>query len=135
MRINRPRHGSTALRIARARALALLLALAGLSGAGRASPPVGPPPALPDATGAPGVESGGERDARRGPWRDLSPEQREAIRRLSQEQREALATRRWRQRTAPPFARLSPEERRQLREQIREYRERRGGRFGGGARP
>ena len=69
-----------------------------------------------------------------GNWRNLSPAQRDAIRRLSQEQRAALANRRGGAGGVPPAQRLSPEERRQLRDQIREEHERRSGRFGGGKR-
>jgi len=77
------------------------------------------------------------RDVPRGNWRNLSPEQRDAIRRLSQEEREALANHPPGRPGAgpPPGARLSPQERRQLREQIREEHERRGGFFGRGKRP
>jgi len=98
-----------------------------------AAPGLPPPPPAPP----PAPERDLQQEARRGYWRSLSPEQREAIRRLSQEQREALANRsRSREGgVVPPGGRLTPEERRQLRAQIREERERRGGRFGPGRRP
>jgi len=81
----------------------------------------GPPPEQP------GTAPDGLREFPRGYWRNLSPEQREAIRRLSQEEREALAKRNGANRgVAVPGGRLSPKERRQLREQIREEHERRG---------
>jgi len=96
-------------------------------------PPMGrdsPEPARP-GQGLPPQDLG------RGGWRNLSPEQREAIRRLSREEREALMNHAaGRQGAAPaPGTRLSPQERRQLREQIREEHERRGGGFGRGRRP
>ena len=76
-------------------------------------------------------------DARREYWRNLSPEQRDSIRRLSQEQRQALLDRPTGRAGEPPLpaARLSREERRQLRAQIREEHERRGPRAGGSRRP
>jgi len=102
---------------------------------------VAPPPA-PAADETPGEGGHALRDESahdfpRGGWRNLSPEQREAIRRLSREQREALLNRAGGRRggTAPPGVRLSPQERRQLREQIREEHERRGAGFGRGRRP
>jgi len=69
----------------------------------------------------------------RGPWRNLAPEQRDAIRRLSQEQRQALERGASAGPSAAPFAgsRLSPEERHRLREQIRQDHERRQARAGG----
>jgi hypothetical protein len=94
-------------------------------------PPPPPPPAAPAA--APGAGA----DAPRGTWRNLSPEQRDAIRRLSQEERQALINRAQNRGGDPPApaGRLSREERRQLRAQIREEHERRGLRPGGGKRP
>ena len=75
--------------------------------------------------------------SRGGGWRNLSPEQREAIRRLSREEREALSNRGAGRRggAPPPGMRLSPQERRQLRDQIREEHERRGAGGGWGRRP
>ncbi len=108
-------------------------------------PPVPPPPmqgATPlapageEAPEAPRADSP-QRDFPRSGWRNLSPAQREAIRRLSREEREALLKRGGPRQGggAPPGMRLSPQERRQLREQIREEHERRGGGFGRGRRP
>jgi hypothetical protein len=110
-----------------------------------------PPPPPPPAYAAPGSvdmprDARDSRDdasreaypeVRRGNWRNLSPEQRDAIRRLSQEERQALIHRAPnRPGEAPvPAARLSREERLQLRAQIREEHERRGPRAGGGKRP
>jgi hypothetical protein len=73
------------------------------------------------------------REGRQGYWRNLTPAQRDAIRRLSQEQRDALGRRPGLRPGAgvPPGSRLSAEERRQLRDQIREDHERRIGRLGG----
>ncbi len=99
-----------------------------------------PPPPLPPAYVAPGspqYSRDGNPDNRRGTWRNLPPEQREAIRRLSEQERQALASRGTNRsgEAAPPGGRLSLEERRQLRAQIREEHERRGPRSGGGKRP
>jgi len=137
----------------RNRFLSVLAALCGvlLSGLissawGRAALP--PPPGLEGASEPPREADRGseaprslrgdpQRDFPRGTWRNLSPAQREAIRRLSQEERDALATRPP-GRQGPgslPGMRLSPQERRQLREQIREEHERRGAIFGRGKRP
>lgn len=119
------------------RACALLCLLCGAVSAtlvaaawGRPSSPEAPPP-----QGEPQGQF--PREAQRGDWRNLSPAQREAIRRLSQEEREALVGRPYRRQGAGPLAgtRLSPEERRQLRQQIREEHERRTGRSGLGKRP
>ena len=81
------------------------------------------------------LRDGPPREPPRSNWRNLSPAQRDAIRRLSQEEREALIHRgRGRQGGAVgPGSRLSPQERRHLRDQIREEHERRGG--GWGRRP
>ncbi|HXY21605.1 MAG TPA: hypothetical protein VEI29_02900 [Burkholderiaceae bacterium] len=132
-------------------ALAGLLGLfcSGLVGPGwgQTPLPLPPPPAPVQGTSAlaPGGDEATEtlhgelpqRDFPRSGWRNLSPAQREAIRRLSREERETLLKRGGpRQGGAPPpGARLSPQERRQLREQIREEHERRGGGFGRGRRP
>lgn len=120
---------------------ALCGGLVATTSAQTALPP--PPPLPPPPYGAqaqPGAGQGPRdpyAEGRRGNWRNLSPEQREAIRRLSQEERQALANRnRNRNDEAPaPGGRLSIEERRQLREQIREEHERRGLRAGGPKRP
>jgi len=129
----------------RLRSLVLLPALCGgllaTTAAQTALPP--PPPLPPPAYGPPSSAGAAEgqrepgAEGRRGNWRNLSPEQREAIRRLSQEERQALANRnRSRNGEAPaPGGRLSVEERRQLRAQIREEHERRGLRGGGAKRP
>jgi len=140
----------------RKRFLSLLPVLLGgliASAWGRASMPLPPPPLPPGSSSEPqrdpgpvadGPERAGpseapggsgrepQRDFPRGYWRNLSPDQREAIRRLSQEEREALANRSAARQggALPPGARLSPKERRQLRDQIREEHERRGGRRG-----
>ena len=116
---------------------------------GRAPWPVSAPPATlqgsaptaPVAEQAPEAARGLRGEAQsgtgQGGWRNLTPEQREAIRRLSREQREALINRTDPRRGAAPSpgARLSPQERRQLREQIREAHELRGAGFGRGRRP
>jgi len=93
-------------------------------------------PALPPAPAQPPAPAADLPGGERGNWRNLSPAQRDAIRRLSREQREALINRRQGRQgdAAAPAGRLTPEERRQLRAQIREDHERRGGRFGGGRR-
>jgi hypothetical protein len=99
----------------------------------RPSLPPPPPPPPPPA----GAQDGRPEGALGNP-RNLSPEQRDAIRRLSQEEREAMANRQAQRQQGRPGAngpRLSPEERRHLRQQIREEHERRGGRFGSGKRP
>jgi hypothetical protein len=82
-----------------------------------------PPPPPMDFPGPPPLP----RDAERGGWRNLSPAQRDAIRRLSQEERDALAAGSNARPGGPlpPGARLSAQERRQLREQIRQEHERR----------
>jgi len=75
---------------------------------------------------APGRPADAAGDGPRGPWRELSPEQRQAIRQLSREQREALSGRPGaRPGGGVPPARLTPRERRELREVIREEHERR----------
>ncbi len=96
----------------------------GLAVSAAAQPGLPSPPPLP----APGAEA--PREPGRN-WRNLSPEQREAIRRLSRERRDAQAARSG---GAGAPGRLSPEERRQLRAQIREEHERRSGRLGGAKR-
>jgi len=110
----------------RARKLLVLLC-AGVFAPAWADPPTPlPPPILPP----PPAESGPS--GARQPWRNLSPQQRDAIRRLSQEQRWALINRAQANGAPPaPATRLSPQERRQLREQIRQEHEgrRRGGGF------
>ncbi len=102
-------------------------------------PPPPPPAYIPPSPPAGAAEAPRDRfpEGGRGNWRNLSPEQRDAIRRLSQEERQALINRnRGRNGEAPaPGGRLSAEERRQLREQIREEHERRGLRAGGAKRP
>jgi len=122
----------------------LLLGTFAMLGAGTARPawarpavPAEAPAAAPPAGPAAVPEGEGPRGGPRGPWRNLSPAQREAIRQLSREQREALAGRpggRPGAGNAAPGARLTPRERRELRAVIREEHERRGGR-GGGKRP
>ena len=138
----------------RSRFAAALGALFGLFCGGLISPGWGqtplplPPPAPPVQGAAPLAPPGEEateplrgespqRDFPRSGWRNLSPAQREAIRRLSREEREALLKRGGPRQggAAPPGMRLSPQERRQLRDQIREEHERRGGGFGRGRRP
>jgi hypothetical protein len=100
-----------------------------------------PPPALPPPPPA-GLrqpvdreERGVQADVQQRNWRNLTPAQREAIRRLSQEQREALANRPAAGADRLPGARMSPAERRQLREQIRAEHERRREAYGPGRRP
>jgi len=112
----------------------------GLLAAAAAQSALPPPPPPPPAYIAPGAADApryGYADNRRGNWRNLSPEQRDAIRRLSQEERQAMAgrARNPNGEGAPQGGRLSIEERRQLREQIREEHERRGLRSGGAKRP
>lgn len=107
---------------------------------GRAGvPPLPPAPESPSEPqrDADRLPEAPQRDFPRGNWRNLSPAQREAIRRLSQEERQALGTRPPGRpgANAPPGTRLSPRERRQLRDQIREEHERRFGGFGRGKRP
>lgn len=135
-----------------ASALAALFGLvcATLIGPGWGQTPPFPPPAPPASVqgAAPVAPAGNEpidtlrgegpqRDFPRSGWRNLSPAQREAIRRLSREEREALLQRGGTRQggAPPPGMRLSPQERRQLREQIREEHERRGAGFGRGRRP
>jgi hypothetical protein len=128
----------------RRRSLSILAVLyGGLLASAWGRPGLPPPPPLPPpapaiaAPGAGDVPREGYAEGRRGNWRNLSPEQRDAIRRLSQEERQALINRaqnRAGEAPAPP-GRLSREERRQLRAQIREEHERRGLRPGGGKRP
>ena len=109
-------------------ALGLLLAGQGLIPLALARPNLPPEPAPQAEPLRPGLpEEAGPRDGPRGPWRNLSPEQREAIRQLSREQREALAARQGQRPGGPagPAARMSPRERRELRALIREEHERR----------
>jgi len=120
--------------------LGMLAALYGGMLAATAAQTIPPPPPPPPAYVAPGngeAPRDGYPDSRRGNWRNLSPEQRDAIRRLSQEERQAMAGRARgpNGEGAPQGGRLSIEERRQLREQIREEHERRGLRAGGAKRP
>ncbi len=117
-----------------------LLGVVAFLGAGAWRPAVARPGVPNGAAGAPAAapeipaEPGGE--APRGPWRDLSPAQRQAIRQLSREQREALAARPGGRHggAAPPGARLSARERRELRDVIREEHERHGQGGHGGKR-
>jgi len=90
-------------------------------------------PGVADSAPVPGL-----REAPRGNGRNLSPAQRDAIRRLSHEERDALARPRGPAGVAPmpapataPASRLSADERRQLRAQIREEHEMRRDRFAG----
>jgi hypothetical protein len=124
----------------RLRPLSLLVALCGgLLATAWGRPALPPPPPPPGAAvAAPGAgDAPGTGDTRRGPWRNLSPEQRDAIRRLSQEERQALINRAQNRSGESPLpgTRMSREERRQLRAQIREEHERRSLRPGGGKRP
>ena len=103
-----------------------------------AAPPLPPPP----PPGYHGERGDAPREVPPGKWGNLSPSEREAIRRLSQEQREELSRREAGRPGAPGTARLTVEERRRLRELIREEhqrreedRERRARSGGGGRRP
>jgi hypothetical protein len=115
----------------------------GLIAASLAQARLPPPPPLPPPSPAylsPGSAESlrdGYLDSPRASWRNISPEQRDAIRRLSEEERQALVSRGGNRNgeAVQPGGRLSIDERRQLREQIRAEHEHRGPRSGGGMRP